>query len=109
MDLTELKYKISHATGIPFSDLPGVTNHDAITSARALVNMRKVDADQRKKTTAEQFADWFSVKTGQATTDEAAYNDALAALDELEREACPYVSPKYPDVRHGGIQCFNGD
>ena len=31
--------------------------------------MRKVDADRRKKTTAEQFADWFSGKTGQATTD----------------------------------------
>lgn len=109
MDLTELKYKISHATGIPFSDLPGVTNHDAITSARALVNMRKVDADRRKKTTAEQFADWFSGKTGQATTDEAAYNDAMAALDELEREACPPSPPGYPNIRHGGIQCFNGD
>ncbi len=89
MDLTELKYKISHATGIPFDELPGLTNHDAITSARALVNMRKEDADQRKKTNAEQFADWFSARTRQATPDEAAYSAAMDALDELERQACP--------------------
>lgn len=88
MNLTELKYKISQATGIPFSDLPGLTNHDAITSARALVNMRKADADRRKKTTTELFADWFSGKTGQATPDEVAYNDVMAALDDLDREAC---------------------
>lgn len=89
MELTELKYKISCATGIPFDELPGRTNHDAITSARALVNMRKADADQQKKTTAEQFADWFSAKTRQAAPDEAVHSDALAALDELERRACP--------------------
>lgn len=89
MELTELKYKISHVTGIPFVDLPGRSNHDAITSARALVRMRKEDADRRKKTAAEQFADWFSSKTRQTAPDEAAYCDAMAALDELERQACP--------------------
>ena len=89
MDLTELKYKISHATGIPFDNLPGMTNHDAITGARALVVMCKVDNDQRKKTTEEQFVDWFSTKNGQATPDEAAYSSVMDALDELEREACP--------------------
>lgn len=102
MDLTELKYKISHATGIPFDDLPGLTNQDAITSARALVNMRKADADQRKKTPAEQFADWFSAKTRQAAPDEAAQSDALSALDELERQACPNECPSYPEVMDGG-------
>lgn len=88
MNLTELKYKISHATGIPFAELPGNTNHDVITSARALLNIRKADADRRKKTTTELFADWFSGKTGQATPDEVAYNDVMAALDDLDREAC---------------------
>lgn len=109
MNLTELKYKISRATGIPFDELPGLTNQDAITSARALVTMRRIEADQRKKTTAEQFADWFSGKTGQAAPDEVTYNDAMAALDELERESCPPDPPPYPNVKDGGLQSFNGD
>lgn len=102
MDLTELKYKIAHATGIPFDDLPGLDNHGAITSARALVNMRKVDADQRKRTPAEQFEDWFCAKTRQATPDGTAYRAAMAALDELERQACPNECPSYPEVMDGG-------
>lgn len=109
MELTELKYKISRATGIPFDELPGLTNQDAITSARAIVGMRKEDADQRKKSVSEQFADWFSGETQQSTTDEAAYSNAIAALDELERQACTDVRPRYPDVPHGGLQVFDGN
>lgn len=109
MELTELKYKISRATGIPFDELPGLTNRDAITSARALVDMRKQDADQRKKTVSELFADWFSGEIQQETPDEAAYSNAMAALDELERQACPDVRPRYPDVPHGGLQVFDGN
>ena len=81
VDLISIKKKISEVTGLPEDIINGNDAAEAFKTAKALLVYYDQEA-AAKKTTREQFADWFSDKYGPAEV----VPDTMAALNVLENQ-----------------------
>ncbi len=96
MILDELKTIIEQKTGIPTDLLSGETAEDIISSARALLDLKRREEMKREKPTREQFAEWFSAVQGEELSDPESI--ALEKIAEVVRSD----NGGYPMPRDGG-------
>lgn len=102
MTLEELKQEIAGKTGIPATLLNGETAEENIAQAKALLAYRRQTESTRKKSTAEQFSEWFRAAQGVEETDEAG-----AALNDIAERA-RVDAGGYPCLNDGGDPYING-